>query len=204
MTRATEERAATEDRDNESRAAEMREPKINLGSRDRFHIDPDIVPPGMRYQWVCYLVRNQPNRDNIAQAQREGWRFVPPDRHPDHFPMFAFPGEEKPTVVEIGGLALMERPEHICQQFEARNQRATQDLTDAMYHQIGLSTGPAPAPGYQSEGQIRRQVETREGVPIQTGPAAAAERDGAAGRARQAGRAISAPLSGKPFPGDEG
>jgi hypothetical protein len=82
---------------------------------DMLHIPPDIIPDGMRYNWKTLSVFGQQQTRRYGRYQATGWEPVPASRHPGLFTPKGFEGE-----IEYDGLILMEKPEELCRQTEAR------------------------------------------------------------------------------------
>ena len=72
----------------------------------QFEVPDEIVPDGMVYQWFRYEVFGQPDRRTPSNAERNGWRAVPAERHDG---LFMSPGHQGP--IELDGLRLYELPE---------------------------------------------------------------------------------------------
>lgn len=91
---------------------QMRPPKGGIveDRGDKFHIDPDIIPDGMTYQWEALTVLGKENRPGMVRAMRNEWTPVPAERHPEigGDPQAAGSAYEGAIVLE--GLILMERP----------------------------------------------------------------------------------------------
>lgn len=62
-----------------------------------YFIPESIKPEGMTYEWKRKSVYGEEDKANLLSLQRNGWREVPADRHPER-------------AVELDGLVLMECP----------------------------------------------------------------------------------------------
>ncbi len=91
---------------------------------DMLHIPPELVPDGMRYNWKTYSVYGQQQARRYGRYQATGWEPVPASRHPGLFTPKGYEGD-----IEYDGLILMEKPEELCRQTEAREfQKARQQV----------------------------------------------------------------------------
>lgn len=75
-----------------------------------YFIPPDIVPDGMTYEWKRKQVYGEPDLANMLALQRNGWREVPKDRHPER-------------ALELDGLVLMECPTQFVQMSREEDRR---------------------------------------------------------------------------------
>lgn len=75
-----------------------------VGHRDPFYVPPELVPPGMAYNWKRRFLLDQVDRDNIDTMIKAGWRAVPASRHDGVFMPRGWWGN-----IEVGGLILMEK-----------------------------------------------------------------------------------------------
>lgn len=50
---------------------------------DKFHIDPDIIPEGMTYEWKRLTYLGKVDAGHLAIEIKNRWRPVPFDRHPE-------------------------------------------------------------------------------------------------------------------------
>jgi len=82
---------------------------------DMLHIPPEIIPDGMRYNWKTLSVLGQQQARRYGRYQATGWEPVPASRHPGLFTPKGYDGD-----IEYDGLVLMEKPEEMCRQTEAR------------------------------------------------------------------------------------
>lgn len=71
--------------------------------RDKFHIDPSLIPEGTSYQWIAVEVFGV--RQDIEDYVIAGWQPVPYSRHVSLFPLCEFRGK-----ILLGGMVLAERP----------------------------------------------------------------------------------------------
>lgn len=98
---------------------------------DMLYIPPEIIPDGMRYNWKTASVFGQPQSRRFGRYQATGWEPVPASRHPGLFTPKGFEGE-----IEYDGLILMEKPEEMCRQTEAREYRKARDQVQAKEQQL--------------------------------------------------------------------
>jgi hypothetical protein len=82
---------------------------------DMLYVPPEIIPDGMRYNWKTLSVYGQQQSRRFGRFQTTGWEPVPASRHPGLFTPLGYEG-----FIEYDGLVLMEKPEHMCLQTEAR------------------------------------------------------------------------------------
>ena len=79
------------------------------------HIPPEIIPDGMRYNWKTFSVLGMQQSRRYGRYEATGWSPVPASRHPGLFTPKGYEGQ-----IEYDGLVLMEKPEELCRQTEAR------------------------------------------------------------------------------------
>lgn len=95
---------------------------------DPFEVPAGFEPPGWKYQWcaVASLGNKEIVRTMAIEFHQNGWRPVPASRHDGHF----MPrGEAGPIIVR--DQMLMERPEAMCREAAAEDQRnAIQQMRD--------------------------------------------------------------------------
>ena len=82
---------------------------------DMLYIPPEIIPDGMRYNWKTFSVLGQQQARRFGRYEATGWSPVPASRHPGLFTPKGYEGH-----IEYDGLVLMEKPEEMCRQTEAR------------------------------------------------------------------------------------
>lgn len=82
---------------------------------DMLYVPPEVIPDGMRYNWKTLSVYGQQQNRRFGRFQTTGWEPVPASRHPGLFTPKDYEG-----FIEYDGLVLMEKPEELCRQTEAR------------------------------------------------------------------------------------
>lgn len=126
----------------------MRDPMPTTDSG--YHVPKEIIPEGMIYQWRRESTLGEADPANIAALQRNGWRFVPADRHPDR-------------PVRLDGLVLMECPEVFVRQSEhEERQKAVNERRQRKLRNEAL------VPGYFDDSGVSRthNFGVRRGAPI--------------------------------------
>src|SRR6266705_5783828 len=118
---------------------------------DMLHIPPELVPDGMRYNWKTYSVYGQQQARRYGRYQATGWEPVPASRHPGLFTPKGYQGD-----IEYDGLVLMEKPEELCRQTEAREFRKAREQVQAKEQQ--LRGGDAIKTGFDSKHQSARRA----------------------------------------------
>lgn len=98
---------------------------------DMLHIPKEIIPDGMRYNWKTISVLGQQQSRRFGRYQATGWEPVPASRHPGLFTPKGYEGE-----IEYDGLVLMEKPEEMCRQTEAREFRKAREQVQAKETQL--------------------------------------------------------------------
>lgn len=94
---------------------------IIMSENDPFEVIGD-VPDGWSYQWVAKSILGS---ESLAEAdkcwmERNGWRPVPPERHPE-MPC-------KDGQIEVGSCVLMERPAELTKAANEKTERAARDM----------------------------------------------------------------------------
>lgn len=118
---------------------------------DMLHIPKEIIPDGMRYNWKTKSVFGQEQHRRFGRYQATGWEPVPASRHPGLFTPRDYEGE-----IEYDGLILMEKPEELCRQTEAREFRKAREQVQAKEQQ--LRGGDAIKTGFDSHHQSARRA----------------------------------------------
>src|SRR5258706_4236597 len=118
---------------------------------DMLHIPPELVPDGMRYNWKTYSVFGQQQARRYGRYQATGWQPVPASRHPGLFTPKGYEGD-----IEYDGLILMEKPEELCRQTEAREFQKARQQVQAKEQQ--LRGGDAIKTGFDSKHQSARRA----------------------------------------------
>lgn len=98
---------------------------------DMLHIPKEIIPDGMRYNWKTISVLGQQQTRRFGRFQATGWEPVPASRHPGLFTPKGYEGE-----IEYDGLILMEKPEEMCRQTEAREYLKARQQVNAKEQQL--------------------------------------------------------------------
>jgi len=130
----------------------MRETEADLG---QFDVPPEFVPDDMMYQWHRTEVFGQPDKQSIANAERNGWRSVPASRHPGWKTPSGYEGP-----IEVDGLRLMELPapegynRHRTFYLKAQQQKRN---GQEMLGRAPMGTGPRSHPGVRP--QVSRSIE---------------------------------------------
>lgn len=118
-----------------------------------YFIPPDIIPDGMHYEWKRKSTMGEPDLANMLALQRNGWRAVPAERHPER-------------AVELDGLVLMEAPIMFVERARAEERRLA-----------GLDRRPTKPPTQLPSGftddhaNIRNANFARRNAPERTDPA---------------------------------
>ncbi len=79
-------------------------------------IDPKEIPDGMDYQWVVVAVNSDAMMGQLRDFTDNGWRAVPPERHPK------LNRHARKHGIEYGGLLLVERPKFLTERAKAWEQ----------------------------------------------------------------------------------
>lgn len=149
------------------REAELRAREIEasgtLSYGNELDIPANLAPPGWEYQLKAEEIALKPNSHHITALQRNGWRAVPADRHPDKLP-----GHE--GVVRIKGLILMEIPKVIAEKRRAQERHEARELqanADAKLFDAPPNTGPRQTKSahHQSINSIEHDWETPAPAP---------------------------------------
>lgn len=95
------------------------------------NIPPEIIPDGMRYNWKTFSVLGAAQGRRYGRFEATGWSPVPASRHPGLFTPRGYEGQ-----IEYDGLVLMEKPEELCRQTEAREFRKAREQVQAKEQQL--------------------------------------------------------------------
>lgn len=108
---------------------------VGASSTDPTHIPPEIIPPGMIYQWNRVDVAGKEDRTNIVMMQKAGWEPVPSDRA-GHDGVF-MPRGIKGPIVHLD-LMLCERPIELEMQARAEEAAKANVQNRENHQQFGL------------------------------------------------------------------
>lgn len=96
-----------EQRDRESRHAEILKNIQSNHSSDPLWVDPTLIPYGMQYHWGRESFLGRDDNARMVELRRTGWEFVPPARHPELASYYtAHEGIER---IHYRGMSLLER-----------------------------------------------------------------------------------------------
>jgi hypothetical protein len=98
---------------------------------DMLHIPQEIIPEGMRYNWKTLSVLGMQQARRFGRYEATGWSPVPASRHPGLFTPKGYEGQ-----IEYDGLVLMEKPEELCRQTEAREFNKARSQVQAKEQQL--------------------------------------------------------------------
>lgn len=98
---------------------------------DMLHIPDEIIPDGMRYNWKTLSVLGMQQSRRFGRYEATGWSPVPASRHPGLFTPRDYEGQ-----IEYDGLVLMEKPEELCRQTEAREYMKARGQVQAKEQQL--------------------------------------------------------------------
>lgn len=98
---------------------------------DMLHIPKEIIPDGMRYNWKTFSILGQQQNRRFGRFEATGWEAVPASRHPGLFTPRGYEGN-----IEYDGLVLMEKPEELCRQTEAREFRKAREQVQSKEQQL--------------------------------------------------------------------
>lgn len=97
-----------------TRASETRQSRPKVWQRPN-KLDTPVPPPGYRYRWVRYTIRNEEDNMNVYGRNREGYEVVRPDDLAGGYADVVSEGKHE-GVVRSGDLILMKVPEEIADQ----------------------------------------------------------------------------------------
>lgn len=124
---------------------EQREPqfKIYRDSGDKFHVDPEMIPDGMSYEWKRLSTFGQEDRRHQVNLARNRWTPVPADRHPEIGGDPTLPDKDGRMHPHAGciimdGLILMERPAQITKIVQEDDTRRAKDQVGQQFQRLKL------------------------------------------------------------------
>lgn len=129
---------------------------------DMLHIPPEIVPDGMRYNWKTLSVLGMQQSRRFGRYEATGWSPVPASRHPGLFTPRDYEGQ-----IEYDGLVLMEKPEELCRQTEAREYSKARTQVQAKEQQLrGGDVGTTLDSRHKSALRTNKIVKTYERIDV--------------------------------------
>ena len=75
----------------------------------RFEVDRSLIPDETDYVWRCLSIMGMENKENMVNAEFNGWTPVPASRHPEIVGT-RIASETPNASIIVSGLVLMERP----------------------------------------------------------------------------------------------
>lgn len=121
---------------------------------DKFHVDANIIPHGMSYEWKRYTVKGMEDPSYNAMLRDQGWDPVTSERHPN----MVAEGYEGPIIRD--GLMLMERPIELTREAEEEDRAAARSAINAKKQQMGET------PNGHAERQVLQVKTSYEAMPI--------------------------------------
>jgi len=92
------------------REGEARLVRKRKANTDAYHIPPELIPPGVSYEWKRKAVYGQPDHAHMLGLKENHWTEVPVSRLPHMMP------EGHTGCIERGDLVLMERPAYLTEE----------------------------------------------------------------------------------------
>lgn len=108
------------------------------GEFDPLYVPPQVKRKGFAYQWIATTVLN--SQDTIIKRRvmtfyRSGWKPVPGERGKGHY---FLEGEAVPSIIEVGGQVLVEKPEHIDKHARMLNEQAAKNQVRDKMIEVGM------------------------------------------------------------------
>lgn len=130
---ALEKTRVEDTRSAEERASYYRK-NLRNDYQDPLYIDPNIIPPDVKYRWVRDSVYGQPDPGRMAVMERKGWTPVPSSRHPEYGSNIT--SVHKPShyrgYIYFKGLVLCERALIYCEEEERMAAEENYKVQNAM------------------------------------------------------------------------
>lgn len=128
-----------EDIKNGSRASRANETREKTAQRKPWAppsmLDAPPAPDGFKHRWIRAETRGFDDRKNISAKLREGWELVRADEYPD-FEAPVIDSGKYEGVFGVGGLLLARIPQETLEERSAYYAGKTQDLIDAVDHDM--------------------------------------------------------------------
>ena len=126
-------------------------------TEDKFFIDPEVIPPGVSYEWKRKSCYGAEDRHHITNLMDNHWKPVPNDRHAG-------------MITEQDGQILMERPKYLTDEARVEDyeiamsevHRVSQGLTETPQGQM-----PRNHPSAKRVSGIKKSFETSLSVDSQ-------------------------------------
>lgn len=140
---------------------EMRQPQRLPPRRifepaDIFDYDRTKQPEDMQYEYKLVSVAGMEVPREVGLAERNGWKPVPPERHPE---LRGDRGSPTGTIV-IGGQMLMELPKQYYQESRAEEEFKAKHTVEQQVQRLGLE-------GQRTGGQRGGVKRERRGTPVE-------------------------------------
>jgi len=100
------------------------------GTIDKFHIDANLIPEGMSYEWKRVSVMGAPDPSYDQHMAEQAWEPVDTSRHPQFMPV----GHKGPIIRD--GLMLMERPAALTQEARAEDRQMAREQVQVKERQL--------------------------------------------------------------------
>lgn len=111
------------------------------GDRDseKYSVPPNMVPPGMAYEWKTQEVIGRVNSRGMNEYQRMGWQFVPAKRHQGFWTDAK--GDEP---IALDGMVLMEIDEETFREMRRHDKLEAKERIKTL---VGTINGAPPGTG---------------------------------------------------------
>lgn len=117
------------------RDGEQRLVRRRKGASDIFHIDPELIPPGVSYEWKRKAVYGQENPAYMLGLMENHWKPVDVSRLPHMMP------DGWTGAIERDGLILMERPSYLTEEARQEDEAAARAPIKAQQERLGQNVG---------------------------------------------------------------
>ena len=112
-----------------------------ITGEDKFYIPPEVIPPGMAWEWKRYSALGQEDIDHQVTLGRDGaWDPVPHESWPERLGQFGQTG----NAIIVGGLILMQRPEIYSEESRVEEKQKSAARVKNHFASLNLSDGPLP------------------------------------------------------------
>ncbi len=108
---------------------------------DQFYVPPEIIPPGMDWQWKRYSYLGKDDISYQRRLERDGaWDPVPHSAWPEK--MGKWGHADEPIILD--GQILMQRPMELTIQALAEEKSKATSRVTTHFQSLGLGEGPVP------------------------------------------------------------
>ncbi len=118
-----------------------RRPDAEISGEDKYFIPPEVIPPGMCWEFKRYTIWGEEDVEHQVSMMRDGaWDPVPNEAWPEKLGRFGKTG----SPIIVGGQMLMQRPMAYTLEARAEEKAKADSRVTNHFKSLALPDGPLP------------------------------------------------------------